>query len=315
MKPIYKKLLSIAIFLALLALALNYLIKNIDEFKEISLQNPWLLIPIAFLFILNYFFIGFMLDVLMGSFKVKMSLKESFQLSIVTGFYNLITPFRGGMAARAVYLKKKYKFSYTNFLATLAASYVLIFLVASVIGMLSLWSIHETTGQFSIIIFLVFLAFIIPLLLTVIFSPKIPETKHNWINRFIRVINGWHLIKNNKRVIFTTLLFSFLQLLSSALSLYLSFKVLGISIPYASILFISSLGTLGILISITPAGLGISEAITVFSALTIGINPTQSLSVAILGRIVQIAVMFILGPIFSYKLLKKIPKNEKNTRK
>jgi len=42
----------------------------------------------------------------------------------------------------------------------------------------------------------------------------------------------------------------------------------------------------------------------VFSGLVIGITPAQSLSVAILGRIVGIITIFTLGPIYSYILLK-----------
>ena len=54
--------------------------------------------------------------------------------------------------------------------------------------------------------------------------------------------------------------------------LYLQFKVFGINIPVISALFITSITSLSILISITPANLGIQELITVFSALTLGIT-------------------------------------------
>ena len=86
--------------------------------------------------------------------------------------------------------------------------------------------------------------------------------------------------------------------------------VFGIEINYLSALFLASMGSLGILVALTPAGLGVSEAIIVFSALTIGISPIQSLSVAILGRAISFLVLFILGPIFSIILLRNKPKVE-----
>jgi uncharacterized protein (TIRG00374 family) len=67
---------------------------------------------------------------------------------------------------------------------------------------------------------------------------------------------------------------------------------------------LTAIGVLGILVAITPAGLGIQEAITVFSALTIGIGATEALSAALLGRAISLVVLFILGPIFSHYLLR-----------
>ena len=306
MKP-NKKLLSVAVILILIAFALYYFINNLSDFKQLSLVSPWLLVVLAMLFVLNYCFIGIITNNLLRPFGVKLKGMEAFQLSIVTGFYNLITPFRGGMAARAIYLKNKHNFAYENFMATLAASYVLIFLVASIVGMLSTWLIYTSSGVFSWFIFLIFLGLFIGMAGIVIIAPKLKERKNRWRNRIIQVINGWHLIRGNKRIIVITSVLSLFQLLVGTLMLYLQFRVFGINVPYSSTLFLATIGSLGIIIGITPAGLGIQEAITVFSALTIGIGTTEALSAALLGRVVSLAVLFVLGPIFSYILLKRKP--------
>jgi uncharacterized protein (TIRG00374 family) len=268
------------------------------------------LLPLILLFIINYLFVGIITKNLLQPLNVKLSFIEAFKLSIVTGFYNLITPFRGGMAVRAVYLKKKHNFTYTNFLATLAASYILIFLVASILGLISVYLIYTSEKIFSQILFLIFLGAFISMTFTIIFSPKIPLTKYKFINKFIEVINGWHLIKNNKKVIFSVVFFSLIQTLLTSFMVYLQFNVFGIEITFAKCIFLSAIGVFSLLVGITPANLGIGEAITVFSALTIGITPVQSLSVAILGRLISFSVLFILGPIFSYQLLRNKPKNE-----
>ncbi len=91
--------------------------------------------------------------------------------------------------------------------------------------------------------------------------------------------------------------------------IYLQFKVFGINFSFISALFLASIGSLGLLISITPAGLGIQEAIVVFSGLTIGIGVHESLSAALLGRAIQMIVLFIIGPIFSVILLRKNREN------
>ncbi len=305
-----KRIISILILLVIMGLAGYYLVSNIDDFKDLKFESPEYLIILIFLFILNYLIIGIVTKELLTPLGVALSGKEAFGLSVVTGFYNLITPFRGGMAARAIYLKKKHAFSYTNFLSTLAASYILIFLVSGIIGLLSTYLIYLSTGNFSSIIFIIFLITTISMSSIMFFSPRFSDTKYKWINRIINVVNGWHLIKNNKRVVFVTTFFSFIQLITGAVMLYLQFKVFGFNISFIGSLFLSAIGSLGILVAVTPAGLGISETIIVFSAATIGISPAESLSAALLGRAVSLFVLFILGPIFSYKLIK----NEGNSK-
>ncbi|MFH1289831.1 MAG: hypothetical protein ABIH92_00305, partial [Nanoarchaeota archaeon] len=59
-----------------------------------------------------------------------------------------------------------------------------------------------------------------------------------------------------------------------------------------------------LVIGLTPGNLGVQEAIIVFSAATIGITPAESLSAALLGRAVSLVVLFVLGPIFSYMLVR-----------
>ncbi len=302
----YFKNISKTSFFAILILLLIYFIKNsLNDFKSIQFISPSLIVLFTFLYIFNYFLIGVITRILLGPLNVNLSTKESFAISIVTGFYNIITPFRGGIAARAFYLKKKHNFPYNDFLASLWASYILIFLVASFLGILSTILIYFTDQVFSWILFSIFSIFLLVLLFIIIFSPQLKERNNKFLNKFIKVVNGWHLIKNNKKVIFSIIILSVIQLAISALMLFLQFKVFGIEVSYIKSLFLTSISSLGIIISITPANLGIQEAITVFSALTIGITPAQSLSAALLGRAISLIVLFILGPIFSYLLIKK----------
>ncbi len=300
-----KKIIGVLVLIVLIVLGGYYLWTNIEEFKDLRLENWGYIFVMIPLFILGYWLVGIVLDVLLRPFGVEMNLKESFMISIVTGFYNLITPFRGGMVARGMYLKKKHNFAYTDFLATLAASYVVVFLISSFIGLLSSYLIFIYYAAFNWIIFLIFSGMFLGMLFIVVIAPRFPEGKNRWINRFVRVINGWHLIKNNKKVIFYVGVLSVVQILIGALMLYLQFKVFGFDVSYLKSLFLTCIGGLGILIAITPANLGVAEAITVFSALTLGISATESLGVALLGRAVSIIVLFILGPLFSWKLMRK----------
>src|SRR3989344_535422 len=263
------KSLITTIILLILALLLAFYIKNnLSDFSSLSLVSPYLIIFLIILFIFNYFILGLLTKYLISPLNVKIGFFESFQIAVVTGFYNLITPFRGGMAARAVYMK---------------------------------------TGEFNIIIFFVFLITFLGMISIIIFSPRLPKTRSSFINKFINVVNGWTLIKNNKKIILVISILTLIQTFVSALSGYLSFHVFGIEISFIEALFLTSIGTISIIIAVTPANLGIGEAIGVFSALTLGITPAQSLTVAVLGRAISFITLFIMGPVFSYKLIHHKP--------
>src|SRR3989344_5625250 len=240
MKHLHKKILGIIVLLVLIAWLIHYGLSNYSSFKEVSFENPWLLILIAIIFLLGYIPVSVITYYLLVPFDVKLGKKESFGLSIVTGFYNLITPFRGGMAVRGVYLKKKYGFSYTNFLATLAASYILTFFIAAILGLFSILNIYLTRDIISWPILTIFSGMFLIFFIVIVFSPKIPETRYQFINRFVDVLNGWHLIKNNRKIIIAVSLMSIFQLLLGALSTYLQFRVFGIVISLSAAIFLAA---------------------------------------------------------------------------
>jgi uncharacterized protein (TIRG00374 family) len=304
MKQATNKILATTILVLFIVWSGVYAYQHRGDFSDIKLANPGFAAILLCLFIIIYYSIGIVNNELQKAFSIRMSMSESFALSIVTGFYNMITPFRGGMAVRALYLKRKYNFTYVNFMASLSAVYVLTFLVASFLGIISTLCIYFEKGIFSWIVFVVFDAVFLLMLGMVCLSPKINNKDNKWLNKLVDVINGWHLIRNNKRLIIVTCLITAFQVFLGALMFLLQFRVFGIKVSFASAVFLSAISNLSILIGITPGNLGVQEAVTVFSAATIGISATQSLSAALLGRAVSLVVFFTLGPIFSYMLMR-----------
>lgn len=307
-----KKLFSVSILILIVGLFAYYIYTHISDFKQIELINPLWLIPLVLLFILNYYFLGIQTKNLLLPLDVKLKNLEAFMLSIVTGFYNLITPAHGGMAVRAVYLKKKHGFAYTNFFSSLAGIYVISFFISSLFGLISLFFIYQLYNIFNWIIFLIFLGLFLLLLGVIIFSPEFKERSNKLFNRFVKVANGWNLISKDKRIILVCSFVTIMSLIINSISTIISYHIFGINLNIIQALFLTCISSIGILLLITPGNLGVAEAIAVFSALILGITPFQSLSVAVLGRIIQLLSLSILGPIFSYILLKHQPKNETN---
>jgi len=318
----YRKIASFSIIVLFVAWVVYYFTTHISDFKQLSLVNPIYLIPLFFIFLIVSITNGLVIKYFLEPFNIKIKFKEWFGLSVITSFYNMVTPFRGGAFVKAAYLNKKHSFSYSNFLATFSGVYVVTFLISSFIGLISLVLLYKNYHIFNLLIFLAFSGVFIPLLLIVLISPKLKPSKNKFLNQFINIINGWYLVKQNKIIVFKISIITLIQLVLGSVSTIISYSLFGINISIIQALFLTSIGTLGILISITPASLGVAEAIAVFSGLIIGITPAQALAVSVLGRAISIIVIFILGPLFSYILFKKISikkeneaKNQRNLKK
>ncbi len=303
LKVAYKRI-SFILFLVIASLIVYYVSKNIDDFKKILDINPMQLIVLICLFLIFIFNNGLVIKYLLEPFKIRLRVLEALGLSVVTTFYNLISPVRGGTFVRALYLKKRHKFPDTNFVATVSGIYIINFFVGCLFGLFSLVIIHVYYGFFSQALFWALLISSIFLLAIILFSPSIKETKNYFLNLFIKAINGWHIIRKNKRVVFITSSFTLVQLVIYAAIIAIVYNTLDVSVNAIKSLFLSSMAYLSGFITITPAALGVTEAVSVFSALIISITPSQALSAAILIRVISSAIVVLLGPLFSYRLIR-----------
>ena len=298
-------IISLSILILLIFFAYRYVSQNIDDFDSITIKNPFFIFILFILSFISYYLNGVSTKILLAPLNVKLNNNEAFGTSVLTGFYNMITPFRGGIAARAVYLKKKHGFSYTNFLASLAALVVISFIVISIMGLVSVWFIWARFKIFSLILFLLFCITLLAMLTLIIISPYVKETKYKWMNFFLKIATGWKLLKNDKKIIINLILLNVISQIIGALTLLFQYKVIGIEITIMQAIFISSIAAFSLWIGLTPASLGIQEALTVFSAVAIGLSASETLFAAIIGRLVSSVFLFILGPIYSYYMLKK----------
>jgi len=302
-----KRLLGLSIFGLIVVVFVVYLRNNLADFKRLSFVNPSYVILLIGLALLNSYVLGLAMRVVLLPFRVFLGGTEAFFVSIANSFYNYITPFRAGAAGRAVYLKDKHRLPYVHFLATFSANSLLSFLAASFCGIVATLWISWEEGILSWILLCVFVSIFVTLMLIVILSPQLNESPHKWLNRFVQVINGWRRIRNEGRILASIFLLMSALLLMQSIGNRLMFLVFGIVVSFPKCLFLASISQLSLLISITPANLGISEAITVFSATTIGIAPAEALPAAILGRLISFLVLFSLGPIATHYLIRYEP--------
>lgn len=120
------KKIQILVLIILIACFAVYCYQHIDEFRQLNIVNAIYFVPLFFLYVLFFINNGLILKYFLEPFDIRLRFKEWFGLSVITTMGNYLTPFRGGAVARAVYLKKKHKFSYSYFLSTLSGIYIVL---------------------------------------------------------------------------------------------------------------------------------------------------------------------------------------------
>jgi uncharacterized membrane protein YbhN (UPF0104 family) len=248
---------------------------------------------------------GLFLREFAAKFEVQLTPKEWFGLSVVTTMGNYITPFSGGMIARAAYLKRRHEFPYAKFATMLASSYLVTFWVVGVTGVLTLLTFGRaiwTNWQ----PFVFFTAVVLSISVSMLF----PTVRLPWENRLARAVNtslaGWKLVKNDRLLLTKLVAYTLVNVFLNGLSLWIAYDALGSRISFRSALLIGLMTSFSLLVRITPGNLGIQEAVVSLSSGLLGIGTTQGLLAALLIRGATVVPAFTLGPVFGFLLTRKL---------
>jgi len=295
-------------FVALIAVYINSQRHLIEYLKNVSLSTVAYLIVIM---ILTQVFNGFLLRAIASKFDITLIRKEWLGLPFVTAMGNYITPFSGGMIARASYLKYRHSFPYAQFASVIGASYLIYFWVAGVAGIITVMVPFEKSKLYWEL--LIFFAGVVLIISSFAMLPAIKVPGSNWVAISLNnAIVGWTIIKSDLFLLVKLALYTVITVLLNGLSFWLAFLALSdISLSFGTIFLISLFYSFSILTKITPGNLGISEAIITFSSGVLGVGTGLGLMVSLLIRAASLIPIFTLGPIFSFVLTRELTGNNK----
>lgn len=298
----YWSLVALVLVVAAIAFYLNSQRQLLTAFQNVSLSAIIYLIILRLLFLATN---GLFLREFVSKFDVRLSPKEWFGLSAVTTMGNYITPFSGGLIARATYLKYRYAFPYAQFATVLASSYLVTFWVVGVVGVLALLT-FVGAAQFFWQMALLFATVIVAISALVM----LPSAKLPWNNRLARIVNvsleGWALVKNDRSLLLKLIAYSLVNISLNGLSFWVAYQSLGSPISFAAALLVGLLAVFSILINVTPGNLGIQESVISLSSGLLGAGVGQGLLVGLLIRAATVVSAFTLGPIFSFLLTREL---------
>jgi len=304
------QVLSALVFLAVVFFIGLYLKSNSDLLRpllKISLVDTLLLTALAVGLIgMN----GLFLKAFAVKFGIDLSPREWFGLAAITAMGNYLTPFSGGLIARASYLKHRHAFPYAQFLTLITANYLVVFWVVGMTGILTISAFwHSNRFFWQIAISFVSIVIFISGLVAVR-KTKIPGN-----NRLAKIINtaldGWDLIKSDRSLLGRLILYSLINIILNGFLFLVAYHAIGHAVPMMTALLVSLLSVFSLLVRITPGNFGIQEAIISLGSEAMGAGAEVGLLVSLLIRAASLIPIFTLGPIFSFVLTRELTGNKK----
>lgn len=300
MKNIWKYL-KIVLTIGIMGYFAYYFYNNRVDLLAVLQISPKYLLVIFLLYALAFFINGIFIKVTLKSFKKTVPVFESFYISTISSLGNYFLPMRGGAAIRSVYLKKRYDFSYAHFVSTLYGMYIIVFLVNSFLGLVSLVWIDVKYSISSLPLYLFFGGlFVVMLVLSLVKFPldKIKEPKRKFVGKVVgivkNILNGWNIIVEDRRLLFSLVGLIFASTLVTGLLFFFQFKALGIDVSIMNVILYNCLSGVSLLVSITPGSLGIREGIFSITSDILGISNEQIMQLALLDRGVSVIVLVVL---------------------
>lgn len=307
MKARKHSIVTVLIFIVVIGGIALYLALNpelLTALSHLTLPIFLLLVALRLLFLLLN---GVMLNLFVSQFGIKLVWQEWTGLALATTLGNYLTPFSGGMIARATYLKMRHKLPYSQFASLLTASYIVSFSATAVIGLICLIWLNTWAWNSVLIAVFLLLVLIAAGLLVNLPLHRLPLPNNRLGQLLMSALTGWQLIRQNMQLLWGVLLISLVGVVLNGAAFWLAYQAIGlveVSIPAA--MLVSLTAVFSILVTITPGNIGVREAIISLMSQLLGVGVGEGLLVALIIRIGTLSTVFTLGPLFTVYLTQRL---------
>jgi uncharacterized membrane protein YbhN (UPF0104 family) len=299
---ILRSVLAIVILATFLIWLVLYIDSHRSNFAKLLHVSPRELAGILALAFLSMGIRGFFTITLTAPLGARVKVAEGFLISMISTIGNYSLPMRGGIGLRALYLKKKHSIAIRDFAKISLARFGTIFFVDSILGLTALFLLWEKEGSlpgaiFSVLVSALFLSALIQI------SPVLPVGGRFCVfSRFMK--KGAGLLGHEgvrKRLIFTAFANSSIRFCW----ILLCFHALSSGLSFYQGLLISSLIPLSMMVTLTPANLGVTEGLLIYVTGIFHISPSVAIMCSLLMRMSAIFWALVMIP-FIWKPLTAI---------
>ena len=196
-----KKSLSVLLFVTVILLFSYYIYDNAHRLSHLLNLSLFSIISILSLTTISLLNRGIISYVLYGLFSVNISLLEGGALAVMSTLGNLL-PFSGGLVAKGVYLKKRYKLAYGHYFPATVSLFVVFLGVNGLIGSVGLLCLTDVFhAKNSTILFFAFNFMLLSFNIIWIPLPLrlFPKKLQQWLKN---IKKGWQELGRNKMSLF-----------------------------------------------------------------------------------------------------------------
>ena len=298
----WNRWLLVVIIGASLALAWSFWGRGTISLSEVRWRQ---LVPLGLIHLGILLVNGLVLRHFLRVYGICLRASDWFGLAVVTSMGSYLATGAGGMMVRAAVLKHRFNLEYSRFAALLSTNYLLNVLVVSILGLGAFGAYYGRTG-FDVWAVPVLLALAGFLALALALTRPLPKKRSGPVAGFVTQLHeGWEILSQSPVAIIQVAGLLAINLVLQAAALRVAFSVFSFELPPDAAMLLSALSSFAIFFSVTPANLGIQEGFTSVASLVIGTGFAEGLAAMAVLRAVAMVNIFVLGPIFSYLLLKK----------
>lgn len=314
-KQTIKKVVSWILTIVVLALMGWYLWKNRGIFDHLKTIRTLDVIVIALLQPVNILIGAVINKLIIDRIDQKIPLVDAIMLQFTNNFLNRFIS-EGGAVYRGAYLKTQYAFPLSKFLASLGGVYIISLMTNAAFGLLFSLIMFIQFQIYNIILILIFAIILLAAVFMIVINPAFKSEK--WLFRKLnQVVLGWNNIKSNRPLVLKIFFLTCLALVNASIIVSIVYRALGWEIQFFNALFYSTISAMVNVVNITPGGLGINEAILMFSSDVIGLSSEIILLGSLLLRAISMFTTLSIGGlsylILNYRLHKTATQTEEKT--
>jgi len=293
-----RRIISFVLLVGIVTVVIYHLYHNGASLIHALSVSPERLVVLTVLNLAFIFVNGLRINVLTEVFGIHLRGAEWLGLSATNSLLNYL-PAHGGTITRGAYLRQVHNLPISAFLASMTASYLISFVSMGLLGLLAMGVILISQG--------IFRWELTGLLLALVLGSLFLLSLQKWsglpFERFPpylrRVWQGWLIVQNHPRTLFYMAGLDLLGAFIYACRLFVAFYIVSSPVNFWIVLAITPLSLLSFLVSLTPGGLGIKEAVIGWTTLLFGGNAVRAVEAATIDRLLMIICLAIIAGFFS----------------
>ena len=301
-KPDWKKWVSAALFIVLVALMIWYVTEHWEEISGLLRLDRATVVYLLGLGILSAVINGLYHLAILRPFGLRLTLLDWMGVTIVSNAIAYVVPMRGELALAAGYYKRVNGLSYTKSVSiaggnmVFGVSFSLLQIIAAML------CVGLIDGSWPLLIWGV-TALGVLLIAVLVFVSLASESRlrrrmEKW--KIVRdVIAGFNTLLRNRTLIWQLLLCMTASNVVRLLTIMLCFKAAGHPVTLYAALLYSSLAWLATVIAVVPGNIGLRESVIGIATVQMGVDFTVGVTASLLERVTMMVVYIGLGLLFA----------------